>query len=869
MLSILLLAGGVLLIPSKAPGSRSIQQSTAGGDTLRGGDESDVLQGTEGNDLLEGAAGDDRLSGANGDDVLRGGPGNDVLEAGAGTDVLEGGPGDDFLVGGDGRNWLFGEDGDDILRGGPGRDVLDGGGGHDDLDGRAGDDIMDGGEGNDVLRGGENDDTIDGGDGSDTLDGGAGNDDLDGGDDNDILVGGDGNDKLSGADGSDYLDGGQGHDNLDGGDEDDILIGGVGDDTLMGGDGKDKLIGGPGNDLMAGGDNDDILEGGAGTDLLSGGDGDDILDGGVGNDTLFGFRGNDHLRGGADSDLLRGGEGEDLLNGGAGDDRLLGGLGTDNVQGGEGSDLIILRIGDVDSMRIETVDGGTDTLMSIDTLRLNGFTPRDISALDRGQTVQAVQAVQAVTVPDSLPGHTSGLLLSDPLTGGVYIIDRVERIVYSHFYPQIASDEDRSSALVLVNPSRAEPSNGSINFSGDDGKAAPVAVNRNPAESTFEFSIPPMGRIDLVLEGRGGGEPVAGAAQLLADRPVGGMVQAAFPGFGRTGVAESPLVDGFIIPVWVDQVRGVTTGVALRNSGAETALKLTLVGPEGEVEASDIDLPANSHIVKFVHDVFPSFTDFQGTLLVQGGPTAGTAILVGPNLGEFTTAPVIPLEQPLGRPLYFAHVANGDNFVSSIVVLNPSFPDTARGNVAFFDANGEALEMDLVGFGPVSSVPFELAPGRTAVFTTSGEGGFVEGSARAVVDTGRVGGVLRFSIPRVGFVGLGPSRPLDAFISPVMRSERQGLTTLLAVHSTGSALTLNLTLRNSDGVAVPRGTTSVELPANGHFARRVDELFPAADTRDFRGTLTATVDGGTVSATAIQLGTDPGQLLTLPVTRLY
>ncbi len=59
-----------------------------------------------------------------------------------------------------------------------------------------------------------------------------------------------------------------------------------------------------------------------------------------------------------------------------------------------------------------------------------------------------------------------------------------------------------------------------------------------------------------------------------------------------------------------------------------------------------------------------------------------------------------------------------------------------------------------------------------------------------------------------------------------------------------------------------------ELVANGHLAKFIDELFPEADTDDFVGTLVVQASGGEIVATALELGDEPGQFTTLPVTPL-
>ena len=67
----------------------------------------------------------------------------------------------------------------------------------------------------------------------------------------------------------------------------------------------------------------------------------------------------------------------------------------------------------------------------------------------------------------------------------------------------------------------------------------------------------------------------------------------------------------------------------------------------------------------------------------------------------------------------------------------------------------------------------------------------------------------------------------------------------------------------------PGGEATLQLPANGHVARFIEELFPDADTSEFEGTLTVTAKKGTIAGTAIQVGSKPGEFTTLPVTPLF
>ena len=140
------------------------------------------------------------------------------------------------------------------------------------------------------------------------------------------------------------------------------------------------------------------------------------------------------------------------------------------------------------------------------------------------------------------------------------------------------------------------------------------------------------------------------------------------------------------------------------------------------------------------------------------------------------------------------------------------------------------------------------------------------GSAR-MTSNEAISGVVRFTIPGLGTAAVGESQAVTGVIVPVRR-RADGFNTGVAVANAGAeAATLLLTLRNSAGIQV--STVNLSLAANGHAAKFLDQLFPAANTNSFDGTLAITVTGnGKVAVTALELGNVPGQFTTLPVTPL-
>ena len=249
-------------------------------------------------------------------------------------------------------------------------------------------------------------------------------------------------------------------------------------------------------------------------------------------------------------------------------------------------------------------------------------------------------------------------------------------------------------------------------------------------------------------------------------------------------------------------------------------------------------------------------TDFPTANPLQPSPGGGIDAFVA-KIGE---------PGPAIQKQYFAQFGNGANLVSSIVLTNPS-SRTASGAINFLNDQGLPLSVSLNGQPSASSVSFSIQPLGSATFTTDGEGDLVAGSAgvRANIP---VAGVVRFSFPGLGIAGVGESVPLGALMTPVGRDAARGLNTGIAIRNTQAApVQLTLSLRGLDGLEVSGGSTSQDLPANGHLAKFVDELFPNANTANFEGTLIvlATTSGGEIAATAIQLGSSPGEFTTLPV----
>ncbi len=219
--------------------------------------------------------------------------------------------------------------------------------------------------------------------------------------------------------------------------------------------------------------------------------------------------------------------------------------------------------------------------------------------------------------------------------------------------------------------------------------------------------------------------------------------------------------------------------------------------------------------------------------------------------------------------LFFPQFGNGSGFVSEILLSNPE-PRPAVGNIRLFNAGGDLLDLGgaFSGVGQFEfngqRIEFTIPPLGSLRVATDGLGQVQAGSARVAANP-PVGGAVRFEITGVGVAGVGKASPVRAALVPVQRGG--GVNTGIAVQNTNQVIevTVELTLRDIDGLVVPGGVRSLTLPPNGREAIFIDELFPSASTEDFRGSVTL---ASTIPVAALALELASGQVTTLPVVEL-
>jgi hypothetical protein len=275
----------------------------------------------------------------------------------------------------------------------------------------------------------------------------------------------------------------------------------------------------------------------------------------------------------------------------------------------------------------------------------------------------------------------------------------------------------------------------------------------------------------------------------------------------------------------------------------------------------------------FVRDLFPALGDFQGTMSIEGGidrPQEGALMAVtgierrSGQLAMFPSIGVAPAAPR--RSLGFLTVPSGGQVDASIVLVNPSTAgERARGRLAFFDEAGRPWSVSLNGQPAATSVAFDIGPRGSVVYRLPAGGTLQTGSARATATEGTLGGLLRVQAPEAGLLRLAPSTGHAGLVAPVRRDRAAGITTEIALASTGSEVDLRLSLRDAAGTEVAGGAATLTLAPNARVTRTLDQLFPGAATDAVQGAILVTAGGAEVAGAVIESSSDARRLIPMPV----
>ena len=214
------------------------------------------------------------------------------------------------------------------------------------------------------------------------------------------------------------------------------------------------------------------------------------------------------------------------------------------------------------------------------------------------------------------------------------------------------------------------------------------------------------------------------------------------------------------------------------------------------------------------------------------------------------------------QTLQIPQFAAGGGFSSDVVVTNRSSTEPAAVAIDVWDPEGSALDGNLI-LG-VGADRFDLFPSGSRTLTLSHDGSdLLTGSITVSSDT-PVSAVVRFDFQGTGITGVGTSPRLRAAIAPVRRSGN--LSSGVAIRNTElTAQTIDLELKDEDGLVVPGGEASRTIKAGGRIAAFIEQFFPEADTADFKGEISIQARAGQIAVIVLEL--EVGRAFTtLPVS---
>lgn len=448
----------------------------------------------------------------------------------------------------------------------------------------------------------------------------------------------------------------------------------------------------------------------------------------------------------------------------------------------------------------------------------NRLRRNSIFANARGGIAVTGGGVPAAPIIQSASASTAAGTACARCTVEIYSDDREQGRVYEG---ATIADAGGQFSFAKPGPMRG-PSITALATDSSGGTSAFSAAQRSGSAASFQS-----------LAARAGGAAAASP-------PDGVLIPVPGPAaVGRTSVQAS------MAPIVRDTRSGLDTTIAvtvLETDPVDVVISLREPGGnETRAGRRFARLPGRTRWAASVGQLFPDAdtTSFRGTVIISGsGPVAATTIQGGP-LGESMPVAAVPVDSPSGRDVWFPYFAAGPGLSSSLTVMNPVNAINS-GEIAFHDLAGNPLPVDLGGPRPASRFVFTLPPYGSTIVTASVAGPTVIGSAVVTSGASSIGAAAAFGSAAEGSAS-APGETGSAIAVPVTRSAAAGLTTLVAIVSTGRPATVRLALVDAAGRQMGAEKTVV-LPPHGQQSDFVEHLFNEADTREFEGRVLVSAD---------------------------
>lgn len=277
-----------------------------------------------------------------------------------------------------------------------------------------------------------------------------------------------------------------------------------------------------------------------------------------------------------------------------------------------------------------------------------------------------------------------------------------------------------------------------------DNTGNPLIVTIGGLGSGSQFNITLGAGATNILQTDGSGNQAVGAATVTATAAIG--VSAIFTIYDASGnymteagVGNSSPVTEFVLPV--DSTGFFLTGLGLFNPGSSNAsITMTLINTDGsQANRTTQSLGGGAHSAVFVGQLFPTVSNFRGTLLVQSSVPIAALVLRQYQTStqlSYTSLPTVP-RSSTKLTLNLAHVANGNygsiSFKTSFLIFNiSSSPATVA--LALTQDNGSPFTVTIPGSGSGtgtnSTFSFTLAAGASVFLQTDGLGAGTAGAAQ-------------------------------------------------------------------------------------------------------------------------------------------
>ena len=310
----------------------------------------------------------------------------------------------------------------------------------------------------------------------------------------------------------------------------------------------------------------------------------------------------------------------------------------------------------------------------------------------------------------------------------------------------------------------------------------------------------------------------------------------------------------------------INTGFAVMNpSSASVVVSFNFTDQAGnDLGQNSFTLAANAHIARFLSEApFGLRSGFIGTLTFNSSaPVAVTAVrtLVNERSQFLMTAqPVVTLPDDISvGPVLLAHFADGSGWRTEVILINTT-DSVITGTVEFFGEGTSTISATpltlTVNGQTAASFNYTIRPRASATFETSGApAGATQTGSIHITPTGGSNAPSAFALfsffsnaatsTQAAVQTQAPATGLRSYVEVNSIGPVPGAiqTAIAIANNSATAATVNFELRGLDGSSTGL-TSSIIVPAFGHRANFVHELFPSLTVSvgvPFRGLLRIT-----------------------------